>query len=100
MVCVNYLSGVDHGTTDQGASLLTSNPLTSAVGLHTRNRGITCSCCLFFFLEILTLFYFFFLVFSLSDIQRADKLVDCRHEFSMGTYIIACSARHSHLLPS
>ena len=29
-MCFNYFSGVDHGTSDQGASLLTSNRLSSA----------------------------------------------------------------------
>ena len=29
-MCINYFSGVDHGTSDQGDSLLTSNRLSSA----------------------------------------------------------------------
>ena len=41
-MCVNYLSGVDHSTSDEGALLLTSNRLPSAVGSHTGIRGITC----------------------------------------------------------
>ena len=41
-VCADYLSGVDHCTLDQGASLLTSNHLSSAMGSHTGVKGITC----------------------------------------------------------
>ena len=32
-------SGVDHGTSDQGASLLTSNRLASAMGSQFRRKG-------------------------------------------------------------
>ena len=40
-VCVNYFSGVDHGTSlDQGASLLTSNRLSSAMDSQSRIEGI------------------------------------------------------------
>ena len=38
-MCVHYFSGVDHGTSDQGASLLTSNHLASAMGSQTRRKG-------------------------------------------------------------
>ena len=44
---MNYFSGVDHGTLDQGASLLTSNRLSSAMDSPSRIKGITC-CCYFF----------------------------------------------------
>ena len=47
-VCVNYFSGVDHGTLDQGASLLTSNRLSSVMDSQSRIKGITCCCCYFF----------------------------------------------------
>ena len=46
---MNYFSGVDHGTLDQGASLLTSNRLSSAMDLQSRIKGITCCYCYFFF---------------------------------------------------
>ena len=39
-VCVNYFSGVDHGILDQGASLLTSNPLSSAMDSQSRIKGV------------------------------------------------------------
>ena len=44
---MNYFSGVDHGTLDQGASLLTSNRLSSAMDSQSRIKSITC-CCYFF----------------------------------------------------
>ena len=44
---MNYFSGVDHGTSDRGASLLTSNRLSSAMDSQSRIKGITC-CCYFF----------------------------------------------------
>ena len=53
-VCVNYFSGVDHGTLDQGASLLTTNRLSSVMDSQSRIKGITCCCCYFFVI----LFYF------------------------------------------
>lgn len=37
-MCVNFLSGVNHGTLNEGAPLLTSNPLVSALGSHTGLR--------------------------------------------------------------
>ena len=37
---MNYFSGVDHGTLDQGASLLTSNPLSSAMDSQSRIKGV------------------------------------------------------------
>ena len=48
---MNYFSGVDHGTSlDQGASLLTSNRLSSAMDSQSRIKGITCYffCSIFF----------------------------------------------------
>ena len=51
MMCANYLSGADHGTLEQGASLMTSNRLSSAMASQSRIKGITC--------------FFFFLVFDL-----------------------------------
>ena len=39
-VCVNYFSGVDHGILDQGASLLTSSPLSSAMDSQSRIKGV------------------------------------------------------------
>ena len=57
---MNYFSGVDHGTLDQGASLLTSNPLSSAMDSQSRIKGITCCCCCYFFLVFIMEFYFIF----------------------------------------
>ena len=45
---MNYFSGVDHVTLDQGASLLTSNHLSFAMDSQSRIKGITCCCCYFF----------------------------------------------------
>ena len=39
-MCFNYFSGLDHGTLDQGASLLTSNRLSSAMDSLSRVKGI------------------------------------------------------------
>ena len=52
---MNYFSGVDHGTLDQGASLLTGNRLSSAMDSQSRIKGITC-CCYFFviFLSVIS----------------------------------------------
>jgi len=45
---VNYFSGVDHhGTSDQGALLLTSNRLSSAMDSQSRIKVITCYCYFF-----------------------------------------------------
>ena len=49
-MCVNYFSGVDHGTSDRGASLLARNRLSSAMDSQSRIKGITCSC--YFFCSI------------------------------------------------
>ena len=60
-VCVNYFSGVDHGTLDQGASLLRSNRLSSAMDSQSRNKGITCCYCYcysFYSVFYVILFYF------------------------------------------
>ena len=74
-VCVNYVSGVDHGTLDQGASLLTSNPLSSAMDSQFRMKGITCCFCSIFYVIL----FYVLLVISCNDIQRTNKVVDCRH---------------------
>ena len=47
-MCVNYFSGVDHGTLDQGASSLKSNRLSSAMDSQSRIKGLTCCYCYFF----------------------------------------------------
>ena len=39
---MNFFSGVDHGTLDQGASLLTRNRLSSAMDSQSKVKGITC----------------------------------------------------------
>ena len=59
---MNYLSGVDHGTLDQGASLLASNRLSSAMDSQSRIKGIACCCFFFvvFFYVAVILFYFTF----------------------------------------
>ena len=49
---MNYFSGVDHGTLDQGASLLTSNRLSSAMDSQSRIKGITCCCCCCYFFGV------------------------------------------------
>ena len=46
---MNYFSGVDHGTLDQGASSLKSNRLSPAIDSKSRIKGITCCCCCYFF---------------------------------------------------
>ena len=56
---MNYFSGVDHGTLDQGASLLTSNRLSSVMDSQSRIKGITC-CCFYFFAVFFMHFYFIF----------------------------------------
>ena len=63
-MCVNYFSGVDRGTSAQGASLSTSNRLSFAEGSLscTGIRGITCCCIL--------LFFFFNVI--LSDSEEPD----------------------------
>ena len=58
-MCVNYFSGVDRGTLDQGASLLTSNRLSSVMDSQSRNKGIPC-CCFYFFAVFFMHFYFIF----------------------------------------
>ena len=89
-MCVNYLSGVDHGTSDQSASLLRSNNycLSSAMGSNTGFKGITCCCCCLFFVAFFFVILFYFLsVISCSDIQRADKVVDCRHRIRVNVVL-------------
>ena len=88
-MCVNYLSGVDHGTSDQSASLLRSNNcLSSAMCSHMGIKGITCCCFCLFFCSILYVILFYFLsVISCSDIQRADKVVDCRHRIRVNVVL-------------
>ena len=51
---MNYFSGVDHGTLDQGASLLKSNRLSSAMDSQSKVKSITCCYCYFF----CSIFYF------------------------------------------
>ena len=46
---MNYFSGVDHGTSDRGASLLARNGLSSAVDSQSRIKGVTCCRCCYFF---------------------------------------------------
>ena len=55
---MNYFSGVDHGTLDQGASLLKSNRLYSAMASQSKVKGITCCSCDFFCSIFLCNFYF------------------------------------------
>ena len=45
---MNYFSGVDHGTSDRGASLLARNHLSSAMDSQSKVKGITCCYCYFF----------------------------------------------------
>ena len=45
---MNYFSGVDYGTLNQGASLWTSDCLPSAMDSQPRFIGITCRCYFFF----------------------------------------------------
>ena len=45
---MNYFSGVDHGTSDRGASLLARNHLSSAMDSQSKVKGITC-CYSYFF---------------------------------------------------
>ena len=52
---MNYFAGVDHGTLDQGASLLTSNRLSFAMDSQSRIKGITCCCCCYFFVVFVNL---------------------------------------------
>ena len=50
---MNYFSGVDHGTSlDQGASLLTSNCLSSAMDSQSRIKGAYNWLLLLFFCSI------------------------------------------------
>ena len=100
---MNYFSGVDHGTSDQGASLLTSNPLSSAMDSQSRIKGVyKLLLLLLFFCSIFlyVILLYFLLVISCNDIQRANKVVDCRiysvalidsWVFSIATYWNACS---------
>ena len=56
-VCVNNLSGIAHGTLDQGASLLTSNHLSSAMGSQSRIKGATCCFFVVFLCNFILLSY-------------------------------------------
>ena len=69
-VCVNYFSGLDHGTLDQGASLSTSNRLSSAMDSQSRIKGTTCCC--YFFCSILLCRGNFILLYYLSVISCND----------------------------
>ena len=78
-VCVNYFSGVDHGTLDQGASSLKSNRLSSAMDSQSRIKGITCCSCYFFvvfFYKPVIVFYFLSVI-SCNDIQIAKGQKSC-----------------------
>ena len=94
-MCVNYFSGVDHGTLDQGASLLTSNRLSSAIDSQSRIKGTTC-CCYFFcsiFLcrgNFIIIFFYQLLVAMIYKLPRANKVVDCRHRIRVNVvYFVA-----------
>ena len=76
---MNYFSGVDHGTLDQGASLLKSNRLSSAMDSQSKVKGITCCYCYFFCSIFYFILFYFLSVISCSDIQRVKKVVDCSH---------------------
>ena len=56
---MNYFSGVDPGTSHQGASLLTSNRLSFAVDSQSRIKGITCCYCYFFVVFFYVVFFYF-----------------------------------------
>ena len=100
---MNYFSGVDHGTSDQGASLLTGNPLSSAMDSQSRIKGVyycCCCCCYFFVVFCNVILFYFLLVISCNVMQRANKVVDCSIYsvapidswlFSIATYWNACS---------
>ena len=62
---MNYFSGVDHGTLDQGASLLTSNPFSSAMDSQSRIKGITCCYCYFFVVFFMACSFILFYLLSL-----------------------------------
>ena len=55
-MCINSLPGVDHGTSDQGASLLTSKRLASAMGSQSRRKGTNIFFCSFF--NVILVIYF------------------------------------------
>ena len=61
---MNYFSGVDHGTSDRGASLLARNHLSSAMDSQSKVKGITCCYC-YFFCNFLS-------VICCSDIQKGS----------------------------
>ena len=81
---MNYFSGVDHGTLDQGACLLTSNCLSSAMDSQSRIKGITCCCCYFF-----VILFYFLSVISCSDIQKGSiKLLIVDIELRLMKYAV------------
>ena len=69
---MNYFSGVDHGTLDQGASLSTSNRLSSAMDSQSRIQGIACCCCYFLQYFLCNFILFFLSVISCSHIQKGE----------------------------
>ena len=60
---MNYFSAVDHGTLNQGASLLKSNRLSSAMASQSKVKGITCCCCDFFCSIFYVILFYFILSF-------------------------------------
>ena len=77
---MNYFSAVDHGTLDQGASLLKSNRLSSAMASQSKVKGITCCCDFFCSIFYVILFYFIFYHLLVAVIYKGPKkVVDFRH---------------------
>ena len=70
---MNYFSGVDHGTLDQGASLLKSNRLSSAMDSQSKVKGITCCYCYFCSIFYVVLFYFIFYQLLVAVIYKGPK---------------------------
>ena len=71
-MCVNYFSGVDHGTLDQGASLLTSNRLSSAVDSKSRIKGNLLLLLLFFCSIFYVILFYFLLVIIVAMIYKGS----------------------------
>ena len=55
---MNYFSGVDHVSLDQGASLLTSNRLSFTMDSQSRIKGIT-------YVVVVIFLYFYFIFYWL-----------------------------------
>ena len=84
-----YLSGAGNGTSHQGASLMIRNRLACLLRSHAMaspSRTIR-QLVAFFFVVFLCRFYVL-PVISYSDIQSADKVVDCRH--GIGFNVVLC----------